>query len=355
MKIVLLFTFLLLSLYGDFTLIYKLDSNITQKVDYKDDQHILFTILNNNNISEKLVILNDKKYIIFYENGIQHIYEISDELSEPVKESNNTIQYKIVKKLGNSKFGNFNVEKWRVKYADGAKSTDILVSKDKKLYNSIFKVIAALKKLLPADKQQQADIFNMGHGYVLLETGDLKLLSYKENKLSNKLFAITDELSDDDEKKFSQNIDNCFTNVCCNKKSIEPTQIKFYLNNNIKNWKLEKMAKCTDPSEKNIESAIYSDKSNKIIVEMTTGEETSSGKIASLIEQGIKVENYKVKDLLGYKTVSAYLPIIDATITDVILPNTTISIYSKGKKKLYNFAQKALKLRIKNSFSSNDY
>ncbi len=355
MKIVLLFTVLLLSLYGDFTLIYKLDNNITQKVDYKNDKHILFTILDNNKISEKLIILNDKKYIIFYENGIQHIYEISDELSEPVKESNNTIQYKIVKKLGSSKFNNFNVEKWRVKYADGEKSTDVIVSKDKKLYNSIFKVIAALKKLLPADKQQQADIFNMGHGYVLLETGDLKLLSYKENNLSNKLFAITDELSDDDEKKFSKNIDNCFTNVCCNKKSIEATQIKYYLNNNIKKWKLEKMAKCTDPTEKNIESAIYSDKSKKIIIEMTTGEETSSGKIASLIDQGIKVENYTVKDLLGYKTVSAYLPIIDATVTDVMLPNTTISLYTKGKKELYSFAQKALKLRIKNSFSSNNY
>ena len=353
MKILFLFAILFLSLYADFTLVYKLDNSITQKVDYKDNKHILFTISDHNTTAEKLIILNDKKYIIFYENGIQHIYEISDELSEPVKESSNPIQYKLVKKLGNSKFNNFNIEKWRVKYADGEKSTEILVSRDKKLSNAIFKVISALKKLLPADRQQQADIFNMGNGYVLLETGDLKLVSYKENELEEKIFAINSELDESQEKELSKNIDNCFTNVCCNKESTKATSISTYLNESIKKWKLEKTAKCTDPTEKNIESAIYSNQSQKIIIEMTTGDVVPSGKIESLKEQGIQIENYQVKDLSGYKTVSAYLPIIDATVTDVMLPNTIITIFSKGKKELYSFAQKALKLRVKNSYSAN--
>ena len=353
MRILFLFAVLFLSLYGDFSLVYKLDNSITQKVDYKDDKHILFTILDHNTTAEKLIILNDKKYIIFYENGIQHIYEISDELSEPIKDSSNPIQYTLVKKLGNSKFNNFKIEKWRVKYADGEKSADILVSRDKKLSNSIYKVISALKKLLPADKQQQADMFNMGNGYVLLETGDLKLISYEEKTLADKIFAIKNELNDNEEKELSQNINNCFTNVCCNKDSVKSTSISAYLNKSVKSWKLEKTAKCTDPTEQNIESAIFSNKSEKIIVEMTTGDMVPSGKIASLKEQGIKIEHYREKDLYGYKTITAYLPIIDASITDIMLPNTTITIFTKGKKELYSFVQKVLKLRVKNSYSSS--
>ena len=354
MKVLFLFIILFISLFGDFSLTYKLDNSVTQKVEYKDDNHILFTILNNNKVAEKLIILNNKKYILFYENGIQHIYEISDELSQPINDNNHIVEYKLIKKLGESKFNSFNVEKWRVKYADGKKNTEVLVSKDKQLSNAIYKVISALKKLLPADKQEQADMFNMGNGYVLLETGELKLLSYNEQILPQTLFAINTELNKKEEKELSDNINGCFTNVCCNKENNKAVEISSYLKDSTEKWKLEKTARCTDPTEQNIESALYLNNSQTIVVEMTTGNVVPSGKIASLKDQGVKIENYQEKDLEGYKTISAYLPIINATITDIMLPNTTISIFAKGKTELYNFAKQALKLRVKNSYSSND-
>ena len=354
MKVLLLITFLFISLFGDFSLTYKLDNSVTQKVEYKDDNHILFTILNNNKIAEKLIILNNKKYILFYENGIQHIYEISDELSQPVAVGDHIVKYKLIKKLGESKFNSYNIEKWRVKYANGEKNTEVLVSKDKQLSSAIYKVISALKKLLPADKQEQADMFNMGNGYVLLETGELKLLSYNKLTLPQTLFAINTELNQKEQKELSENINGCFTNVCCNKESNKSLEISTYLKESTQDWKLEKTAKCVDLSEQNIESAIYLSHSQTIVVEMTTGKIVPSGKILSLKEQGVKIENYQEKDLEGFKTISAYLPIIDATITDIMLPNSTISIFTKGKKELYNFAKQALKLKIKDSYSSND-
>jgi len=353
MKALFLITILFISLYGDFSLTYKLDNNVMQKVEYKDNKHVLFTILNKGQIAEKLVILNNKKYILFYENGISHIYEISDELSEPVKENNQTVKYKIIKKLGDSKFNNFNIEKWRVQYANGLKSTDIVVSKDKYLYSAIIKVISALKKLLPANKQEQANMFNMGNGYVLIETGDLKLISFKKDLLPESIFAVNTELDESSEKEFSKNIDSCFTNVCCDKNSTKSLEISSYLNKSINSWKLEKTAKCNNPSEQNTESALYLNGSKKIIIDMSTGDKITSGKIASLKAEGIKIENYQEKYLNGYKTIIAYLPIINATVTDILLPNTTISIYTKGKKELYDFAKKVLKLKINNSYSSS--
>ena len=194
----------------------------------------------------------------------------------------------------------------------------------------------------------------MGNGYVLIKTGELKLISYNEKSLPVSIFAINSELNKKEEVELAKNINGCFTNVCCNKKSNTSTKITSYLNEHTNNWKLEKTAKCLNISEQNIESALYTRFSKKVIVEITTGSNVPAGKIASLNEQGIKIENYSEKNLKGYKTVNAYLPNVDATITDIMLPNTTISIFAKGKIELYDFAKEVLKLRVNNSYSSNN-
>jgi len=350
MKIITLFILFLSLSFADFSLSYHLDNSVVQKVEYKDKNHVLFTIEDSGKLSEKLIILNDKKYIVFYQDGIEHIYEISDELSEPVKESGlKTVNnYKLIKKLDtNLTIAGFKAQKWRIKYTDTDEIADVVVSNDANISNAMFKVMQALRKLLPADKQEQASMFDMGNGYVLLETGDLKLTSYNEKVLSNKQFALYDSSLDDDKQASSDEIEKCFTNVCCGEKSQEIKEVSNFINKTINNWKLVEAAKCKADikSKVNIISAIYSTAQDKhITIELATGTVAPYGKIESLIQQGIKVENKKTYEIDGFKAISAYLPEADSTIIDIMLPNSTLSIFKKGRGDLNSFAQKVIKL-----------
>jgi len=358
MKTIALFVLFLSFLFADFSLSYRLDNSIVQKVKFKDKNHVLFVIEDNGELSEKLIILNDKKYIAFYQDGIEHIYEISDELSEPA--DNNSPQkptsYKLLKKLDtNITVAGFKAQKWKIQYSDTGEIADVVVSNDSSISNAMHNVMQALRKILPADKQEQASMFDMGNGYVLLETGELKLTSYNENALSNKQFALYDSNFNSDSQNYSAEIERCFTDVCCGEKTQESKELSLFINSKINDWNLIKSAKCnTDTNSKvNIISAIYSTAQNKhITVELTTGTVAPYGKIESLIQQGIKVEDKKTYEIDGFKAISGYLPEADSTIIDIMLPNSTISIFKKGKGDLNNFAQKVIKLEH-NKYISN--
>ena len=348
MRAIVVFSLLYIFAFADFSLTYKLDNTTLQTVNYLDKNHVLFTIYNNDTPIEKLLILNSKKYIIFNDENIEHIYEISDELSEPVKDTNisTKVDYKFIKKIKDTKIAGIPAQKWLVENSEHNK-TEVIVSNNQDIVSALFKVMNALKEILPANKQEQAHIFNMGDGFVLLATGDLKLISYNQDKISDNIFTLEPALSDAEQEKLSDNIEKCFSDVCCGKESSDAVELNSFLKENIEHWHLEKIAKCEDPTEKNIESALYSNKNRHIIVEMTTGKEITSGKIESLKQQGIKVENMQKKNLNGFESVSAYLPVVNATVTDIMLPNTTISIYSKGKSDLFSFAKKAIKLNLR--------
>lgn len=355
MRAIVLFILLYIFAYADFTLTYKLDNTTLQTVNYADKKHVLFTIYSNGELVEKLLILNDKKYIIFNEDNIEHIYEISDELSEPVKESNitATVEYKFIKKIKDTKIAGIKAEKWLVENSNNEK-TPVIVSNSPDIVADLFKVMDALKKILPANKQDEAYMFNMGKGYVLLATGDLKLISYNKDKLSTDIFNLKPLLDNSQQEKMANSIDKCFSEVCCGKESSDAKELKPFLKTKIGKWQLKKVAKCNNDIEKNIESAIYTDSNNShIVVEMTTGDVVPSGKIDSLIEQGIKVSDIKKTNLDGFRTVSAYIPVVDATVVDIMLPNTTISLYSKGKAKLEKFAKQVLNLKVKNIYSTS--
>jgi len=259
MRILLFAMLFFMSAYSDFTLTYNIDNAIVQTVKYHDAKHVLFDIKKNNVTLEKLLIRNDKKYIIFNENGVESIYEISDELSEPIKNTDkeNLPNYKILKKETNLVVSGFKAQKWLVKYGDDNSTTELTVSNDPKIVNAISLTAKALKKLLPSDKQKQADMFNIAKDYVILETNNLKLTSFNENAISLSLYDIDKSLTDEEEKKFSDNIQECFTNVCCGEKNSKANLINNFLKKNIDGWKLTKVAKCENKNEEKIESGIY--------------------------------------------------------------------------------------------------
>jgi len=354
MRVLLFAMLLFISAYSDFTLTYKIDNSIVQTVKYHDSKHVLFDIKKNNITLEKLLIRNDKKYIIFNENGVENIYEISDELSDPVKDTNNSSlpNYKILERDTNLKISGFQAQKWLVKYGDDNSTAELTVSNDPKIVNAISLTAKALKKLLPADKQEQANMFNIAKDYVILETSNLKLISFNDQKIALSIYDIDKTLTDEEEKKFSDNIQECFTNVCCGQKSSKANLINNFLQKKVDGWELIKVAKCENSNEEKIESAVYKNSSKSIIVEITT-DKMPSGKIESLQSQGLEIKELKKELLMGYEMQTAYLPIVDATVSDIKLPNTIISIYSKGKNSLSDFAKKALKLQLKSAYSTS--
>ncbi len=329
-------------LFADFTLLYKLDNNITQELNYKDAKHVLFTFRENNRTFQKLLINKDGKFLSLNENGIENIYQIDDNISEPINENSEQLEPNYtIKRKEPTEFKGFKAEKW---FIQDANSTDELtVSNDPKLTTAIKHCITALKEILPANKQQDADIFNVGRGYILLAKDNLRLLSFKESPIELSLFQIDNTLSKEDEEEFERETQKCFNSLCCGRKHYSNETISSMLNTKVDKWTLKEFAKCENiDSKSGLESALYKNSDGAIVVEMTTGDNTLYGKIDSLKEQGITVSGLKKEDINGFKAVTAYLPSVDATIVDLILPNGTFSIYQKGKKDLLPFLKKAI-------------
>ena len=330
-------------LFADFTLLYKLDTNFTQEFNYKDAHHLLFTFKEGNKTFEKLLIEENNKYLSLYEGAIETIYQIDDNISTPINPKVEELypDFKILKKE-NINFKGISAEKWLVD--DNGTHQELIVSKKRELTHAIYKMIEALQKLLPNEKQKDALIFNIGHGYVLLKKENLEFLEFNKERLNLSLFTIQKELSENNPKEFSQEIAKCFHSPCCGERVSSSTIINHFLNRKVDRWVLTQSAKCENIDATNgLESALYRDKNSTIVVEMTTGSNTIYGKIESLQEQGIEINNVLKIEVKGYRALTAYLPFINSTIIDIMLPNTTFSIYKKGKNNLIPFAKKAIK------------
>jgi len=351
MKIVIVLLSLSLFIFADFTISYLIDNKIKQTVYYKDSNHVMFKIEDSEKVIEKLLIVNNKKYLTFSENNIEHIYEISNDLYEDNATQNSNLLYNfnIIRKDQNITFNNFNATRWIVKNPDGSKDS-LIVTSNKELYEDLKKSINALKKILPKEKGAEASIFDLGNGYILLKSANLELLSYKKETLSLSLYRINQQLTPNEQKQLSKNIQKCFTSVCCGRKNQISTDINIFLNQNTKNWKMVSSAKCEDETQKNFESAIFENNSKYLTVELIS-QNTLLGKIDTLLQEGFEIENLKDSSINGYKFKEAYLPSVDATIADISLPNATISIYTKGKTNLKDSAKELLRLKLNSNYT----
>jgi len=341
----LIFLFFILSklLFADFTLLYKLENNLTQEVNYKDPQHVLFTFKEGNKIFEKLLIDGENKYLSLFEKGIETIYQIDDNISEPIiSKKEYQPNFTILQKESNITYHGIPAERWQIK--DNGIEESVVVTNQLSLVEAVYQMIDALKQLLPQKKQKDAHIFDMGNGYVLLAKEHLEFLAYNTTRLNLSLFSIETKLSKEDMQEFSNEIQKCFLSPCCGQKHYKSKIITHWLFHKVNKWILTKTARCEniDPTS-GLESALYKNHNKTIVVEMTTGNSNIYGKIESLQEQGIKIDNILKIKVNGYKALVAYLPFIDSTIVDITLPNTTFSLYQKGKKSLIPFAKKAIK------------
>ena len=331
-------------MFADFTLLYKLDNNFTQEVNYKTPNHVLFTFKEGNKTFEKLLIDNNNKYLSLFERGIETIYQIDDTIITPANNTEKAFQpdFKILKKESNITYKGYPAEKWLIE--DNGIKQNVIVSNQPDLVIAIFHTIEALKKLLPQEKQKDAHIFDMGNGYILLSKESLDFLEYNSNPLNLSLFSIEKKFTQEEQKEFSKEIKKCFLSPCCGQKHSRSKTITRWLHHKVNQWILTETAKCENINPTSgLESALYKENNNTIVVEMTTGDSNTYGKIVSLQEQGIEIDNILSIKVNGFQALTAYLPFIDSTIIDITLPNTTFSIYQKGKTNLLPFAQKAIK------------
>ena len=338
-------------LFADFTLLYKLDNNFTQELNYKDSNHILFTFKEQNKTFEKLLIENSNKYLSLYDGAIETIYQIDDNISTPINPDTQAYHpdFRIINKESNISYRGIAAEKWLIE--ENGKKQELIVSKEKALTEAVYKMIEALQKLLPNEKQKDAHIFNLGNGYILLKKESLEFLGFNQDKLNLSLFTIEKKLSKPEQQEFSKEIAKCFHSPCCGEKYYPSTTIEHWLHKRVDRWVLIQSAKCENiDTTSGLESALYSDKNSTIVIEMTTGSNNLYGKIESLQEQGIEIKQIAKVKVNGFKTLAAYLPFIDSTIVDIILPNTTFSIYQKGRKNLIPFAKKAIKFKRVSKF-----
>jgi hypothetical protein len=332
MKLILLFISSLL--LADFTLTYRIDNKIIQTSYYKDNNHTLFKFKTNDKIVQELIIIDNKKYLRFTENGKSKVYEIPYKKNDSKKLSNLAHKYKIIQTQENGGY-DFKTEKWIIAKAD--KNETIIVSKDKKIYPKVKKMVYALKRLLPSNQEPAATIFDMGSGYALIKSKDIELLSHNENsiKISTFNIQIQDKL-----KSISQNIDRCSLHVCCgSSEQIKPAiELNNYINKNSNNWKLINIASCSN----SLENAILTNGNNYVIIDLNKNKKEM---ILNLQKNGIKTESVDIKKESGYTIKSTYISAINTAIKDIVLPTKTISIYTKGKIDLDAFIKKVIFLQ----------
>jgi len=326
----LIFTFL----SADFTLTYRINNKIIQTSYYKDVNHTLFKFKESNKTLQELIILDNKKYLKYTENGDDKIYEIPKKEDDINIFNNKKIKYKIIQSQENGGYS-FKTQKWVIQRAD--KNETIIVSNDKKIYPKIKKMVYALKKLLPKKQERQATIFDMGNGYALIKSDNIEFLSNNEQAIDSSIFKIKDKNKLD---SIAQKLDRCSMHICCGLTQYikPPNELYRYINHKDSSWKVLNIAKC---SNNNIENAILTNGDNYVVIELT---HNKIGKIDNLTKEGILAENIDIKKINGYILKSTYIPSIDTTIEDIKLPSKTITIYTKGELNLDNFRKNILYL-----------
>ncbi len=330
-------------LYSDFTLTYRINNKIIQTTYYKDSNHTLVIFKENNKTLQELLILDNKKYIKFSENGKDKIYEIPKKSENIDINYTKKIDYKIVEVQENGGY-DFKTQKWIIKRGD--KNETVIVSNDKKIYPKVQKLVYSLRKLLPKDVEEKATIFDMGKGYALVKSNQIELLSHNEKNITLATFDIG--IKDKKLKYIAQNIQKCSMHICCgNTKDIAKSkELVKYIKINSTKWKLLNIASCKNSSS--LENAIVTNSNDYIVVDLN---EDSISKIDTLKKEGVPIYEVKEKDIDGFKVKYTYIPEIDTTVGDIKLTNKTISIYAKGDVDILNFIKEKMELKKPHNYT----
>lgn len=331
-------------LYGDFTLTYRINNKIIQTTYYKDNNHTLVKFREDNKTLQELLILDNKQYIKFSENGQDKIYEIPKKTEKIDENYTKNVNYTVVDVQENGGY-DFKTQKWIIKKGD--KNETVIVSNDKKIYPKVQKLVFSLRKLLPKDIENQATIFDMGKGYALIKSNNIELLSHKDSNISLDTFDIG--IKEKQLKKVAFNIQKCSMHICCgNTKDItQSKELIQYIKPQDNEWRLLNIASCKD-SNSRLENAIITNNHNYVVIDLNND---GISKIDNLKKEGVPIDNIKEDNISGYKIKYTYIPQIDATVGDIKLPDKTISIYTKGDIDIINFIKEKMELRKPHNYT----
>ena len=332
-------------LYSDFTITYRIDNKIIQSTYYKDSNHTLFKLKENNKTLQKLLISDDKRYIEFTENGKNKLIEIPKKGLSNANKQPQKVSFNLIKIEENGGYS-FKTQKWIIKKGD--KNETLIVSDDKKVVDKVNKMVSALKSLLPSSKASNADIFNISSKYAIIKSKKIEFLSLNDTKIDDSLFAINNSQKI---KKIKESIDKCSLNICCGKtdNKEESKELSNYLQDG-NEWKLINVKRCIYSNNNYSENAIFTN--DKEYLSVILKDSNSSGEIGNLQQKGINIIDIQIEDLNNYKIKTAYIPQLDRTIEDIIYPDKTITIISQGDVDIDSIKETVLKNNFK--YSSNN-
>ncbi len=342
---ILIFLFLPIFIIADFSLIYRIDNKIIQKTLYKDNNNSITEFIIGDKVLQKMVILNNHKYLQTNKNGKNIIYDLGKKSNNIEFNSSKKMSFDIVKKEENGGY-DFKTQKWIIKKDGNIES--LIVSNDKKIYSKVKKMILAQKEFLSKDKRAIADIFDLGGGYALIKSNNIELLSH-DNKNINLENYISDIIKNNKKRVYSS-LKMCSLRICCNKSSkIMPSkELKDYLKDS--DWNIINVAKCED---NNVERAILTKDDKYIVVELKD-RNSNFGKIDELRSRGLDIKDSIQKSISGYNAKYTYLNDINYSLEDIILPNKILSVYSSDDVDFDSFNTKVLELKAPNNYTLSD-
>ena len=208
-KKILLVTGLLTSvLWADFTLEYKMESNMKQVVQYKDAKHVLITTGSAGEQGAQLIV-GDKRYIVMNHGGKKKYMDMDvmmeqmkqmlagmpqEAKQEEAKEEEES-DFKVIKKGESKTVAGIKGEIWTVEYEDEGKKEhlNLVVTDDDKIVDAVYKYLAVMKQFTQMGGEEEdglSSLVNIEKGYVTIAFDGMELIKFDEADIPDSLFAL---------------------------------------------------------------------------------------------------------------------------------------------------------------------
>jgi len=347
-KIILATVLLTSMLYADFTLEYKMDDNMNQLVQYKDEQHVMITTGGEGEQTSQL-LLGDKRYMVMKQ-GSKTKYMDMDVMMEQMKqmsakyggmpgeveeEESQVPDFKIVKKGESKTVAGIKGQVWTVEYEEEGKKEqlDLVVTDDDKVVDAVHKYMNVMTKFSEGstDEDGLSSLMNIEKGYVTIAFEGMELLKFDDADISDSVYALP----------ASMNVDKK-TEVSVKKPPLcplvgshgEAQQLLEILKPEANGWKQLSNATCMNMMKTKIENAIYQKGDFYIHINLSINIEDEKGMVAKYRINDMEIQNYKKGKIQGKRYQAAYLKKSEHDAMDIRLENAMLTMTTTGNDKV---------------------
>lgn len=371
MKLKILITAGLLTsvLNADFTLEYKMDGNMKQKVQYKDAQHVLITTDGGQRgESGGQLIVGDKKFMVMKQNG-KTKYMDMDVMMEQMKQFGSMMgssteeasgdavpDFKIVHKGKQKKIAGIDGQVWTIEVnADGKKERmDVVVTDDKDVVDAVSKYAQVMKTFTSMGGKGDdalSSLLNIKNGYAAIGFDGMELVKYSDVDIPKSVFALPAGMNVGEKIKNGQKNHGVYT---VKKPPLCPIvgshgrakRFDAMLKERTGGWKKIESAACIDMMKMYMENAIYQKGDAYIHLSLAVNVDGENGMIAKYKLNNMKVSHLQRGKIQGHRYQSGFLERVGQNAMDIKLPNAMLSLTATKNVKddLTTFAKEVLDL-----------